>query len=365
MRDFIQRVFQLLIKELFMLLSDKKMRFILVGPPFIQLMIFSYAATFELNHLSIAMTNHDRGDMAKDLVEKLAGSSWIDRIYYEYDLKEIQALMDEQKILAAITIPEDFSHQIDQDGQIFISCIVDGRRANSAQMFVKYFQNILDNMTNPSHPIITSRYWFNENLQALWTTVPAMVIIISMLMGLLITGLSISREREMGTLDALLVSPIQDYEIILAKAIPGLMIGVIQSLCMACAGVGILKIPFTGSPMALFLLTLCYVFSIVGLGISISSFAKNQQQSIIGVFLCMVPCVTLSGYAAPVENMPFWMQFLSAINPLTYGLLGSKAIFLKGGTVIQLIPIFCILLVMGSVSLSASVWLFRKRRAYF
>jgi len=358
------RIYHLLVKEIFILLKDPKVRFMMIGPPLIQLLIFSYATTLELNHVNIAILNHDPGARSQDLMLRLAATPFIETIYYEHDLNRIQNLLDEQQILAALIIDEHFSQDLDNKQGAQIQCLSDGRKSNASQIFVRYLQNLVEPMMTErvAHDTLQIRYWFNENLLALWGTIPSLVMLIAMLMGLMITSLSISREREMGTLDALLVSPIRDYEIVIAKAVPGIMIGIFQSMLMAMAGVYLFQVPFRGDIGTLMMLSFCFVYSIVGLGLSLSAYAKTQQQSIIGVFLIMVPCVTLSGYAAPIANMPLWMQYLSAINPLRYGIVSAKAIFLKGISLQTLWPTLLFLLSIGTLFLGLAVVFFQKNR---
>ncbi len=355
------RIYHLFVKEILLLLKDSQVRFMMVGPPIIQLLIFSYAATLDLNHVKIALVNSDSSSLSHELICSFAASPFIEKIVYS-QIPELPSLLDRQEVLAAIIIEESFSQNLQNGSNAQIQVITDGRKANASQLLLKYLQQIVDQTYPQFHqPQILTRYWYNENLMGLWNTVPALVVIIAMLMGLLITGLSISREREMGTLEALLVSPIGDYEIILAKAIPAILIGGFQSILMTLFGIGLLQVPLRGSLFTLIALCLCFVYSIVGLGLCLSAFAKNQQQSIIGVFLLMVPCVTLSGYAAPIENMPHWMQVISYINPLKYALLASKSIFLKQASFGATAPTMAWLLVMGSLFLRISIGLFRYK----
>jgi ABC-2 type transport system permease protein len=358
----LSRIYHLVLKEILLLLKDPQVRFMMIGPPIIQLLIFSYAATLELNHVKIAIVNHDTASLSNELTTSLAASPFVQEILYTQS-QNLPDLLDSQQVLAAIIIDESFSQNLLTQTSSSVQVLLDGRKANPSQLFLKYFQQILDQtFPQPLQPQILTRYWYNENLIAIWTTVPALVVIIAMLMGLLITGLSISREREMGTLDALLVSPIHDYEIIIAKALPAIGIGLFQSLLMTLFGVLLLQVPLRGSIFTLLILCLCFVYSIVGLGLCLSAFAKNQQQAIIGVFLLMVPSVTLSGYAAPIENMPHWMQALSQVNPLKYALLGSKSVFLKNASLISLLPTCFLLILMGSIFLSLALVLFRYKR---
>ncbi|MBM4222677.1 MAG: ABC transporter permease [Gammaproteobacteria bacterium] len=365
----INRILVLCWKEFLLLIKDPKARLFLIGPPLIQLFIFAYAATLEVKNAKIAICNHDGGQLSQNFVEHLAAAPWISELIETYDINQISDWIEKQVVLAGVIIPQSFesnilSQQIIEESVVFL--YTDGRRANASQLVGGYIQNICDQMTREIQfqsvaPQPIARYWYNPNLQAIWGTVPALVAIISMLMGFLVTALSIAREKEMGTLDSLFVAPIRSFEVLLGKAGPAFIVGMFQALLMTLVGSWWMQIPFQGHLSALMLICAAFIYSVIGLGLLISCLARTQQQAIVGIFFMMVPCVTLSGYAAPIENMPMWLQYCSTINPLTYGLFGIRGVFLKNLSIFILLKLCAILVTIGSVFLGIAHHVFDNR----
>lgn len=238
--------------------------------------------------------------------------------------------------MVVMTIPQDFSRKIESNSQANIQLILDGRRSNATQIVNGYISSIIENYNQEIQKthgaimtplVMVTRSWFNENLLYLWFTVPSLVCILSMLISLVVTALSVARERELGTFDQLLVSPLTPYEILIGKTIPAIIIGLAEGLLMWVAAVWLFDVPFYGSPLLMVYILFIFIMSTVGVGLFISSMCKTQQQAILGVFIYMVPVVTLSGYASPVENMPEWLQDLTWFNPLKFTLIAVIGIF--------------------------------------
>ena len=206
-----------------------------------------------------------------------------------------------------------------------------------------------------------TRAWFNPNLDALWSTVPSLVAILVALEGLMVTGLSVARERELGTFEQLLVSPLSPGEIVLGKTVPAFLIGVGEGTLMMAVAVFVFRVPLTGSVPLLYGAMAVFLLAVIGIGLFISSLAATQQQAILGTFSCMVPMMLLSGFASPVENMPDWMQTLTLANPIRHFIVIVKGVFLKAmpaGDVLRTMgPLFPI----AAVTLTAATWLFRRR----
>jgi len=212
-----------------------------------------------------------------------------------------------------------------------------------------------------SNVTVVPRYWFNPNLIFIWFTVPSLVAIIALLIGLVVTALSVARERELGTFDQLMVSPLRTHEILIGKLTPPMMIGLFHITLYVLAAIFIFGIPLRGSLLLLYGSAVFYLASVVGIGLFISSLSMTQQQAILGAFVFMVPAVLLSGFATPIENMPVWLQPITIINPLRYFLVVVKGVFLKdiplGEVVHNTVPLALIAL----CTLSAAAWLFRSR----
>ena len=216
--------------------------------------------------------------------------------------------------------------------------ILDGRKSNTAQILSGYTASIIEQYNNEEaaygevkqqNAKLFPRFWFNPNLLYTWYNIPSLVATLSMLACLVVTTQSIARERELGTFDQLLVSPLIPFEILVGKVVPGIVIGMLEGLFLMVVGLYFYQVPFTGSPLLFLLSLFMFVFSISGVGLFISALSKTQQQAMLGTFVFMLPSVLLSGFATPIENMPTWLQPITFIIPLRYMLFICKGIFLK------------------------------------
>lgn len=334
----IKRILTLLIKELSGIWRDPKSRMTLLLPPLIQLFIFTFAATLEVKNVSMGVLNLDSGKQGFELVQRFRGSTTFTKIDYLQSEKEIAHYIDTQQGLMVLFIDSTFSRNVEGGKEAKVSLLLDGRKSNSAQVVLGYAGTIISSYNNDvmianqeyiQNATLVSRNWFNPNLLYYWFNIPSLVATLSMLTCLITTSIAIARERELGTFDQLLVSPMLPLEILLGKASAGVIVGVLEGLLMLVAGVFFFEVPFMGS-FLLFLFSLfVFICSICGIGLFISSISSTQQQAMLGTFTFMVPSVLLSGFATPIENMPEWLQWVSYGIPLRYMLVISKGIFLK------------------------------------
>ena len=334
----IKRIITLIIKELIGIWRDPKSRMTLLLPPIIQLVIFTFAATLDVKNVSMGVLNLDNGEQGFELVQRFKGSPTFKHIRYLQSEKEIPNFLDTQKGLMVLHIDQMFSRNIDAGKAATVQLILDGRKSNTAQIVSGYAGTIVsdfsaDVMVTAQDPmqnaILVPRNWFNPNLLYYWFNIPSLVATLSMVTCLVITSISVARERELGTFDQLLVSPLRPFEILMGKLAGGIIVGVLEGCLMLICGVFIFFVPFTGS-ILLFLLSLfVFICSISGIGLFLSSISSTQQQAMLGTFVFMVPSVLLSGFATPFENMPVWLQHVACIIPLKYMLIISKGIFLK------------------------------------
>lgn len=323
-----------IIKELLCLWRDPKSRFVLVGPPLIQLLVFSFAASLELRNVELGVFNRDQGAWSVELEARIAEARFIKGLWPMHSPEEIRSHIDRRDIMAAIEIPETFSRDMEKHHTAGVQLILDGRRANSTQILQGYLDRIIHDLAqkpgmHAPPDIVSLRHWFNPNLTDRWFTVPGLGGILVMFVTLLVTSLSIARERELGTFDQLLVSPCTPMEIIIAKIVPALMMGLLLGSIMAGAAVFLFGIPFTGHFPLLLASLVLFILSIVGIGLMISSVCSTQQQAILGTFTIAVPAVLVSGFATPVENMPLWLQWISEGIPLKHYLIILHGCFLK------------------------------------
>lgn len=249
-----------------------------------------------------------------------------------------KSLLDNEKGMLVLSIGDDFSRKINARKHAILQLLLDGRHSNTAQILSGYIATILETynhqldqtLQNPSQPtVLTSIHWFNPNLIYLWYTLPSLVATITTLLGLSITALSIARERELGTFDQLLVMPLRPFEILVGKSLPAIFIALFEGNMMACIAIFLFHIPFTGSYPMLVGSLFVFVSCIVGVGLFLSSIVKTQQQAILSSSLFMTPSILLSGFATPIENMPYAFQLVTLLNPLRYMLIISKGLFLK------------------------------------
>ncbi|WVT77200.1 ABC transporter permease (plasmid) [Sinorhizobium chiapasense] len=364
------RLKALIVKELLAVLRDPKGRTVLIVPPILQLLVFSYAATLEVTNVDIMVLNRDNGHWSQDLVREIDGAPTFRSIRFTNSPDEVRVAIDTQKVIAAIEIGPTFSRDIEASRPAEVQVILDGRRSNASQIVSGYLGRIVGTLgaETPAGKrmasgaiAVVARNWFNPNLTYQWFMVPNLVASIALLIGLIVTALSIARERELGTFDQLMVSPLRTHEILIGKLIPPMMIGLFHITIYILAAVFIFGVPLRGSLFLLYGSAVFYLASVVGLGLFISALSMTQQQAILGAFLFMVPAMLLSGFATPIENMPTWLQPITYINPLRYFLVIVKGVFLKDIPAVEVARQTIPLLLIAIVTLSAASWLFRRR----
>ncbi len=364
-----KRILALTIKEFLSLLKDRKGRLVLVVPPLIQLLVFGYAATFELKQVPYAIYSEDRGNVSRDLLAAFRGSSSFNLVAQLQDESRIAPLIEDKQVLMVLRIGPNFSADLLSGKTTRVQIITDGRNSNTAMLVVNYAGSIVKNFSGawaarrgsamPAH--IETRAWFNPNLESRWFFVPGIVGLLTLLVTMLVTALSVAREREQGTFDQLLVTPMNPVEILIGKALPGFLIGIVEATLVTLAAVFWFKVPFLGSIATLYVGIFLFLLSAVGVGLMISSIAVTQQQGLLGAFFFMVPAIILSGFATPIRNMPAIVQDLTLINPMRYFMVVLRGIFLQGTPFRLLIPELWPLALIGIASLAIAGWLFRNR----
>lgn len=362
--NMFNRIKVLVIKEFLAVWRDRMIRSILFIPPLIQLIIFSFAATLEVKEVPIAVLNRDTGKVSYELMHRFEGSRYFPEVYRLYNPAQVRDFIDTLKVPMVIEINDDFSAKYYSGQPAEVQLILDGRKTNVSQILAGYAGSIIDEFNHDASPaknIIVSRNWFNKNLDYRLYTVPCIIGVIITLMGLTITALSVAREREFGTFDQLLVSPLAPIEIFIGKAVPAFIIAVIEGTFMLIAALVIFQVPFKGSLILFYLSMMAYLLSIVGVGLFISSISKTQQQAILGTFIFLVPGILLSGYATPVENMPQWLQVVSLVDPLQHYLYIIKGIMLKDMPFVSVMRYLVPIMVIAVVSLSFSIRMFKQR----
>lgn len=324
-----------IVKELLSILRDPRSRLVVFAPPLLQLMIFTFAATLEVRNVEVAVHNQDTGRWSQEFIERLRNASFIASVRGVDSSVALRESIGRGRTIAAIEIPVDFSRTIAAGRTGRVQVLVDGRRSNAGQITVGYLSSIAAGIgagiapgEGPVVPVAV-RNWFNPNLVYRWFIVPGLTGILAFFSALLITSLSIARERELGTFDQLLVSPTSTPEILIAKSVPALAIGTTLGLLMIAVAIWVFRIPFTGSIGLLVLSLVLFILSVVGIGLMISAISATQQQAILGAFTVGIPSVLISGFATPVENMPVFLQWLAQTIPFTHFLVIVEGCFLK------------------------------------
>ena len=364
------RVRALSIKELLAVWADRRSRMVLIVPPVVQLLIFAFAATQEVRNVSMAVLNEDSGIASRELLARFEGSSTFTRITHLRHENELREIIDSQSALMALRIGPDFSRRVDAGETALVQVVLDGRKSNAAQVLQGYTQQIVsafsadlqrDDLVAPPKTVLETRHWYNPNLEPQWFTVPGLLGILTMLVSLVVTALSVAREREMGTFDQLLVSPYRPFEILLGKMAPALFIGVSEGTVILLAAVFAFGVPLSGSLGLLYLAMTVFIASIVGVGLFLSSLSETQQQAILGAFVFLVPAVLLSGFATPIETMPDSLQTFTLINPLRHFLEVIHGIFLKDMSADLVFALTWPMALIAVVTLSGATLLFHKR----
>ena len=364
------RILALVKKEFLTLLKDKRSRIVLIGPPLIQLMVFGYAATFDLKNVPFAAYNEDRGYASRELLAAFDGSPSFSRVAQVTHEEEIVPLIDAKQVLIMVHTGPNFSADLLAGRPAVLQIIVDGRNSNTAMLAINDVLVIVDRFNrewasshdgNPPPLHIETRAWFNPNLESRWFFLPGIVGILTLLVTMLVTALSVAREREQGTFDQLLVTPLRPVEILIGKTLPGFIIGLAEASVIILAAVFWFKVPLLGSLFTLYTGIVLFLLSGVGVGLMISSVAVTQQQGLMGAFIFMVPAIILSGFATPIKNMPQLVQDITLLDPLRYFMVVLRSVFLEGTPFHLLINQFWPMALIGVVALSIAGWLFRHR----
>lgn len=354
------------IKEFWALLRDPKGRMALFGPPLLQLLLFSYAATLEVRNVDVGIYDMSQGSYSQEFIQQLDGSPNFRKIVTLRSPQELEQAVERQEVIAAIVIEQDFDRRLASGRPADVGVVLDGRRSNAAQIVAGYIGRIAAAVGaqvshSPGLETLRVTNWFNPNLAYVWYNLPSLIVLIGAITSISVTGQSISRERELGSFDQLMVSPLQVHEILIGKMIPPLGVAIANGLVLLAASQLIFGVPFAGS-LTLFLLALTlYNIALIGVGMFLSSLSQTQQQAFLGSFLVAVPIVMLSGFASPVENMPGWLQILNQINPAMYFLPVCQGLFLKAMPAATVLSWMWPVVLIAFATLSAAAWLFRAR----
>lgn len=372
----LRRILTISRKELLVLFGDRRARFMVIVPPIMQIVIFAWAATLEVRNVDVGVLNQDNGRWSREIVQSLEGSPLFRSVTPIHSQQELTNAINTQKVLLVLSFDSQFSRSIDKGENESAQCmlILDGRRSNAAQITARYMEEIVFAVAQrtPAYqqalsqdriasPDIVLRYWFNPNLEFQWFFLPNLIATLSFVMGLVVTGLSVAREREIGTFDQLLVSPASLLEIAVAKLIPGALIGMAHGTIFLFFACVLFSVPFTGSMTILYVGLLLFCLAVGGLGLMISAICSTQQQAFLGAFTCIIPCILLSGFVSPIANMPLAFQYASLLNPVRHFIVIVQGVFLKDITLTSALHSCTAIAILALAFVSVAIVMFRRR----
>jgi ABC-2 type transport system permease protein len=364
------RILALTRKELLAVLKDPRGRFTLITPPIVQCFVFGYAASYDLFDVPYVVLDQDRSHASRELLADLDGSHIFRRVGNLTRETDLKAAIDVREALLAIQIEQDFERRLEAGVGADLQVIADGRNSNTAATATGYLSVIVGDFNskwrtahglgNPPITLVT-RAWYNPNLETRWNMIPALIGTLTMLQTLLLTAMSVAREREQGTFDQLLVTPFRPSEIMAGKALPSILIGMVQATNVLLVAQLWFRIPFSGSFVTLYSGLIVFLLAAVGLGLLVSSIARTMQQAMLYSFVVTLPFTLLSGLSTPISSMPKALQYATLANPLRYAIDMAQRVYLEGATLPRLVNDLWPLALIACITLPAAAWLFRHR----
>jgi ABC-2 type transport system permease protein len=370
MLEAIFRILALTRKELLAVLKDPRGRFSLFFPPIIQCLIYGYAATYDLTDVPYAALDQDRSGASTALLARLDGSRIFHRVADLRITNQIKSCIDRRQAIVVIQIDQNFERNLLAGRAANVQVISDGRNSNTAGTATGYVASVVDafnsdwreNHNMPDPPVqVINRSWYNPNLETRWHMIPSLVGTLTLLQTMLLTAMSVAREREQGTFDQLLVTPYRPVEIMAGKSLPSILVGLVQATNVLLVAQLWFHIPFAGSFLTLYIGLCLFLLAAVGIGLLISSIAANMQQAMLFTFVVMMPFALLSGLTTPLSSMPKALQYATMVNPLRYAIDIAQRVYLEGVGLERLAPDLWPLAIIAIITLSVASWMFRHR----
>lgn len=369
----LERVRQMVIKEFIQVFRDRKTRGVIFIAPIVQLLVFGYAVSTDVRHVATAIYDRDQTVSSRELIARFLESGYFEIRSYVADDREAQRLLDRGTVRMLLRIDRGLENEIRGGRTAPVQVLLDGTDSNTAGIIMSYSGHIIQaysdeilhqRMTRahgamrwPGQVHFETRAWFNPNLESRNFYVPGVIALIVMLITLMLTSIAVVREKEMGTIEQIMVTPITRLEFILGKTVPFALIGLADVVLITIVGVLWFGVPIRGNLVWLFISVLLYLMTTLGVGLLISTIAQTQQQAMMSTFLFFSPAVLLSGFIFPIANMPPAIQWLTYLNPLRYFLVIIRGIFLKGIGSAVLWPQMAALALLGT----ATLWLASRR----
>jgi ABC-2 type transport system permease protein len=366
------RIKYVMIKEFIQTFRDPRMKAVLFVVPVVQSLIFGYAVTTDVRNARIAVFDRDNSGESRRLISHFSSSGYFSIVESGIDHQRTRYLMDHGKVKAILEVNHGFGQEVSGGKTATVQMILDGTDSNTAGIILGYAGRIVGNFNRQilgetrgkavlrESVELRSRGWFNENLESRNFYVPGVIALLVMLVTLMLSSMAIVREKEIGTMEQIIVTPVKQFEFILGKTIPFALIGFVNVAIISIICVFWFEIPIRGSLLLLMICTALYLMNTLGIGLLISTVSTTQQQAMMSAFFVFLPCILLSGFIFPISNMPSAIQWLTYLNPLRYFLVIVRGIFLKGVGTEILWQQMTALAILGSALLFLASRRFRK-----
>ena len=373
----LRRLQGMLVKEFIQVFRDTRTRTLLFVPPIVQMLIFGYAATLEVRHIPIAVLDYDNSQVSRELLSRFTASPYFDVRTYLSDRREIGNLIDRGGVTVALQINGGFAQDLGKGQTARLQVIVDSSNSNTALIAVGYINQIAARFaqelqrtqllrTAPFAPsripsiVLERRPLFNVNFDSQWFFVPGVIGNLILVMVVSLTAFAVVREREIGTLEQIMVTPIGRLEFILGKTVPFFLIGLFDTTLVSLVGTFWFGVPFRGSIGVLTIGSILFILCMLGIGLFILTISMTQQQAMVSGFFFNMPAITFSGFGTPISSMPEWLQALTYLNPLRHFLEVLRGVYLKGVGLDVLWPQMAAMSLLAFVMLAISVARFQK-----
>lgn len=375
MKKIIQHIVK---KEFIQFRKDKKMVVMSFISPILQLLLLGYAANVDVKYIPTVVCDLDNTSISREYISDVTNSNYFEIVRYVDKMNDIDAIIDNGSASVGITIPKNFSNDIISGKTTQIQSMIDGSDSNTATIGMNYLSMITGQFSQKflsekmdqlkklqiNTEVISPelRVWYNPELKSRNFMVPGVLGLLLMVMTLILTSMAIVKEKENGTLEQLIVTPIKSIELIIGKLIPFIIIGLIDVILVVAVATLWFHVPMRGSLITLIILSLTFLLSTLGLGLFVSSISSNQQQAMMtSMFFLMLPMIYLSGFIFPIENMPKIIQYVTYILPLRYYFVIIRGIFLKGVGFAELWKDTFMIFILGVSILTVSIARFQKR----
>jgi len=375
----IRAVLHLMKKEFLQTLRDPRLRAVIFIAPVIQLTLFGYAITTDIKQIATVVCDLDRTQESRDLVSAMEGSGYFAVAFRVESPQDLEKLLRRNRARFGLLIPKSFARSQKRTEKAVLVTFLDGSDANSATVAMNYLNQMLGERSErqmagsrvrlqamgtgllAGQVVPQVQVWYNPDLLSAPYMVPGVIALILTVMTLMLTAMGIAREREMGTIEQLIVSPLRPVELIVGKTVPYVLIGLLDVALILTIGHFLFQLPVRGSLFVLFVAVLIYLLTTVGLGLLISTFSRTQQQAMLSTMFITMPAILLSGFFFPIASMPQWAQVLTLANPIRFFLAILRAILLKGSGPAALWQDGLPLLLLGTLIFTGSLLRFRKR----